>query len=135
MNSISGAQSIHIGPETTAELVGGDIHRAEMWLVAEGQIVGRALHGHEGHRKEGILMERSKYLCLRNPSLPTLKSWALLVSTETRCHLSKLGHLSSTSHHFLEDFSRVRVWLGETRVDDFVQITAPRTGPKAISEP
>lgn len=105
--------------------------------MAEGQTVGRALHGHEGHRKEGILVERSKYL---QPAYIEIMGIARLFFIETRCHLSKLGHqvvsfFSSTCCHFLEEFSRMRVWLGDTRVDDFVQITPPRMGSKAISEP
>lgn len=72
----------------------------------------RALDGPESHRKEGILVERSKYPCLRDPSPPILESWGFLISPleKQRCPLSKHGYqvvsfLSSTSRHFL-DFSK-----------------------------
>lgn len=40
-NSISGTQSIHIGPETTAELVGGDIPGQRHVVGGRGSNSGR----------------------------------------------------------------------------------------------
>jgi hypothetical protein len=82
-----------------------------MWLVAEGQTVGGALDGQEGHRKEGILVEMGQISLPQGPEptyigivgiacLSFIEAKASLVKTWLPGHQFPLQHFPTLRRFF-----------------------------------